>query len=96
MDVRREDGGEKQRIATLYDKIIGHVVRNNWYLIDWDGKPTLWARWNPEYVNWFPPSIVDRKLNSVEIIAGLQFAYKITGKERTRRRLTSYSTSTDT
>ncbi len=52
---------EKQRIATLYDKIISHIVRNNWYLIDVDGKPTLWARWNPEYGNWFPPSIVDRK-----------------------------------
>lgn len=72
---------EKQRIATLYDKIMDHIVRNNWYLIDWDGKPTLWGRWNPEYVNWFPPSIVDRKLNSAEIIAGLQFAYKVTGKE---------------
>jgi hypothetical protein len=31
-------------------------------------------------VNWFPHSIVDRKLNSVEIIAGLQFAHHITGK----------------
>jgi hypothetical protein len=71
---------EKQRIAALYDKIIGHIVRNNWYLIDSDGQPTLWGRWHPEYVNWFPPSIVDRKLNSVEIIAGLQFAHRITGK----------------
>ena len=72
---------QKQRTATLYDKIIGHIVRNDWHLIDSDGKPTLWARWNPEYVNWFPYSIVDRTLNSVEIIAGLQFACKITGKE---------------
>jgi hypothetical protein len=71
---------EKQRIATLYTKIIDHIIRNNWYLIDWDGKPTLWARWNPEYVNWFPHSIVDRKLNSVEIIAALQFAHHITGR----------------
>lgn len=77
---------EKQRIASLYDKIIGHIVRNNWYLIDWDGQPTLWGRWHPEYVNWFPHSIVDRKLNSVEIIAGLQFAYKITGKELYREK----------
>ncbi len=77
---------EKQRIAALYDKIIGHIVRNNWFLIDWDGKPTLWARWHPDYVNWFPPTIVDRKLNSVEIIAGLQFAYKITGKELYREK----------
>ena len=77
---------EKQRIATLYDKIIGHIVRNNWFLIDWDGQPTLWARWHPDYVNWFPPTIVDRKLNSVEIVAGLQFAYKITGKELYREK----------
>lgn len=77
---------EKQRIAALYDKIISHIVRNNWYLIDTDGKPTLWARWNPEYVNWFPPSIVDRKLNSVEIIAGLQFAHKVTGKAAYREK----------
>ena len=72
---------EKQRIATLYDKIMDHIVRNDWYLVDWDGKPTLWGRWHPDYVNWFPPSIVDRKLNSAEIIAGLQFAYRVTGKE---------------
>lgn len=77
---------EKERIARLYDKIIGHIVRNNWYLIDWDGKPTLWGRWNPEYVNWFPPSIVDRKLNSAEIVAGLQFAHAITGRELYREK----------
>jgi hypothetical protein len=72
---------ERQRIAALYDKIAAHIVRNNLYLIDVDGQPTLWGRWNPEYVNWYPHSIFDRRLNSAEIIAILQFAYKITGKD---------------
>jgi hypothetical protein len=72
---------EKARIATDYDKIIGHIVRNNLYLVDADGKPTLWGRWNPEYVNSYPPTVGDRRLNSSEIIAFLQFGYRVTGKE---------------
>jgi len=71
---------EKARIATFIDRIAGHIVRNNWYLVDVDGKPTLWARWNPEYVNWFPHTIVDRRLNSAEIVGLMQFAHAITGK----------------
>ncbi|HKS36641.1 MAG TPA: two-component regulator propeller domain-containing protein, partial [Verrucomicrobiae bacterium] len=77
---------EKGRITRFYDRIISHVLRNNLYLVDVDGKPTLWGRWNPEYVNWYPPSIVDRRLNSAEIIAMLQFAYRITGKELYREK----------
>jgi hypothetical protein len=70
---------EKARIARFYDKIISHIVRNNLYLVDIDGKPTLWGRWNPDYVNSYPHSIVDRRLNSAEIIGMLQFAYRATG-----------------
>ncbi|MBK9137533.1 MAG: hypothetical protein IPM17_02020 [Verrucomicrobia bacterium] len=77
---------EKQRLATLYERIIGHILRNNLYLVDVDGQPTLWGRWNPEYVNWYPPTIVDRRLNSAEIVAFLQFAYRTTGKETYRQR----------
>ena len=46
-----------------------------------DGKPTLWARWNPEYVNGYPKSVFDRRLNSAQIVALLQFAFAITGRE---------------
>jgi hypothetical protein len=51
-----------------------------------DGQPTLWGRWNPEYVNHYPHSIGDRRLNSAEIIAGLQLAWKMTGKELYRQK----------
>jgi hypothetical protein len=71
---------EKQRIAEVYDRIAAHIVRHNLYLVDYDGQPTLWGRWNPEYVNHYPPTIFDRRLNSAEIIAFLQFAWHLTQK----------------
>lgn len=77
---------ERTRIATNYMKIIDHIIRNNWQLIDVDGQPTLWGRWNPEYLNHYPHSIGDRRLNSAEIIAGLQLAWKMTGKQLYREK----------
>ncbi len=72
---------EKKRVADFMDKILMHIIDNNYYFIDADGKPTLWGRWHPEYINWFPHSIIDRKLGSTTIIAGLQLGYALTGKE---------------
>jgi hypothetical protein len=69
------------RAITLINDIMAHIVRNDLYLIDYDGKPTLWGRWNPDYVNKFPKQVGDRRLNSIEIIAFLQTAYHFTGKE---------------
>jgi len=71
---------DKQRIADCLDRIMAHIVRHDFYLIDLDGQPTLWARWNPQYVNWYPPTIFDRRLNSSEITASLQLACRLTGK----------------
>jgi hypothetical protein len=71
----------RQRAIALIDGIMDHLVRNNWYLIDYDGKPTQWGRWHPEYVNQFPRQVGDRKLNSAEIIAFLQTAYHFTRKD---------------
>ncbi|OHB73968.1 MAG: hypothetical protein A2Z25_05420 [Planctomycetes bacterium RBG_16_55_9] len=71
----------RERAIALMDDTMDHIVRNDWYLIDYDGKPTLWGRWNPEYVNQFPEQVGDRRLNSAEIISFLQTAYHFTGKE---------------
>jgi hypothetical protein len=72
---------ERQRIARFIDAIVSHIIRNDYYLIDVDGQPTLWGRWNPEYVNWYPHSIVDRRLNSAEIVAALHLAHHLTGRD---------------
>ena len=71
----------RQRAISLMDRIMSHIVRNNFYLIDYDGKPTLWGKWNPDYVNQFPREVGDRRLNSIEIISFLQAAYYFTGKQ---------------
>ncbi|HON90433.1 MAG TPA: hypothetical protein PKZ07_02610 [Sedimentisphaerales bacterium] len=80
------DEAWRKRAVILIDAIMDHIVRNNWYLIDLDGKPTQWGRWHPEYVNQFPRQVGDRKLNSVEILAFLQTAHHFTGKEVYRQK----------
>lgn len=81
-----QDKQWKDRAIALMDAIMDHIVRNDWYLIDYDGKPTLWGKWNPDYVNKFPRQVGDRRLNSAEIIAFLQAAYHFTSKEIYKRK----------
>ncbi|MCP4262196.1 MAG: hypothetical protein GY774_32540 [Planctomycetes bacterium] len=71
----------RNRSIHLMKIIMDHIIRNDWYLIDYDGKPTLWGKWHPDYVNQFPKQVGDRRLNSVEIIGFLQTTYHFTGKE---------------
>lgn len=75
-----ENEQERQRVAGFIDAIMTHILDHDLYFVDDDGQPTLWGRWNPEYVNQFPRHVFDRKLNSTHLIAGLQLAYALTGK----------------
>ncbi|MDF9796640.1 hypothetical protein OKW21_001903 [Catalinimonas alkaloidigena] len=72
---------EKKRVADFMDAILSHIIENDYYFVDIDGKPTLWGRWNPEYINWYPRTVRDRRLGSLHLIAGLQLGYDLTGKE---------------
>ncbi len=58
-----------------------HIIKNEWHLVTWNGKPTRWGNWSPEYVNSFPINVGDRRLNSTLILAFLQTAYHFTGDE---------------
>ncbi len=77
-----EDTAEHRRVAAFIDAILTHILDNGYQLMDIDGKPTIWGRWNPAYINWYAPTIFDRRLGSTTIIAGLQLGYALTGKER--------------
>lgn len=76
-----EDEELRDKSIDLIDTLMQHIVDNDWYLVDYDGKPTTWGRWNPEYVNAFPREVGDRKLNSSNILSMLQTAYHFTKKE---------------
>jgi len=77
-----DDERWKARALKCLDDLMGYIVDNDLYIIDVDGQPTLWGKWNPDYVNKFPTNVGDRKINSSNIIAFLQTAYKFTGKEK--------------
>lgn len=75
-----QNAAEKKRVAAFIDTILTHIIRHGYTLQDSDGQPTLWGRWYPDYINWYPPTIGDRRLGSITIIAGLQLGYALTGK----------------
>jgi hypothetical protein len=45
------NAAERGRIASNFIPIVDHILKHDLYLVDVDGKPTLWGRWNAEYVN---------------------------------------------
>ncbi|MFA5815647.1 MAG: hypothetical protein WC865_08510 [Bacteroidales bacterium] len=77
-----EEPETRNKAIMLIDTLMSHVVKNDFYMIDWNGKPTLWGKWNPDYVNARPKMVGDRKINSSNIIAMLQTAYHFTKKEK--------------
>jgi hypothetical protein len=81
-----DDPSMKKRAIMLIDTVMSHIVKNDMYLIDYDGKPTMWGKWHPDYVNSFPTNVGDRKLNSSNIVAMLQTAYHFTKKEKYKKK----------
>ncbi|WP_020533361.1 ligand-binding sensor domain-containing protein [Flexithrix dorotheae] len=75
------DEAEKKRIASHVDKIMDHLLQNNFNLIGVDGTPTKWGVWSPKILNHDPDWAQERALNSLEILSFLKFVYHITGKE---------------
>jgi len=35
----------RDKAILLIDTLMSHVVKNDFYLIDWNGEPTLWGKW---------------------------------------------------
>ncbi|MDD4189903.1 MAG: hypothetical protein PHI28_01110 [Mangrovibacterium sp.] len=76
-----DDPSLKKRAVHLIDILMQHIVDHDMYLVDYDGKPTQWGKWNPDYVNARPVMVGDRKINSSNIVGMLQTAYHFTRKE---------------
>ena len=76
------DDREKQRVADHFSKIMDHLIRHDFYLVDVDGAPTKWGVWSPQSLNNDPEWAPEKALNSLEILSFLKFAYEITGQEK--------------
>ncbi|MCM4152645.1 regulator [Arenibacter sp. N53] len=76
------DDNEKQRVADHFSKIMDHLIRNDFNLVDVDGTHTKWGVWSPNILNHDPDWSPERALNSLELLAFLKFTYYVTKKEK--------------
>lgn len=73
------DTTQKISVKQLIDRIVTHIVDNNFHLIDFDRKPTRWGIWHPDSLNKSPNWMYERALNSLQILSFLKTAYHYTG-----------------
>ena len=59
---------------------IGFIIDNGFYLADFSGEPTTWAKWNEEYF-CTEDGYVDGALNSAELLFYLKAVMEITGEK---------------
>ncbi len=71
-------GKDKEMAREHLRRIASYIMKNGWVLIDMDGKPTRWGRWNPEYL-LRPYGYHDRGVNGLEALAFTKAAYFATG-----------------
>lgn len=73
---------QKIRVKQLINRIVTHIVDNNFHLIDFDGKPTRWGIWHPDSLNHSTNWMYERSLNSLQILSFLKTAYHYTGNSK--------------
>lgn len=71
-------GDEVSQAKSLLGRIASHLIDHRWQLIDADGKPTRWGRWDPEYF-LTDEGHFDRGLQCVEILSFMRMAEAVTG-----------------
>jgi hypothetical protein len=83
-DLVADSETEKDRVRKHVVALTDHLVKNNFNLIDHDGKPTRWARYSPEEMNFDKNWFGNRGLNSLSILSYLATAEHMTGDTKYR------------
>lgn len=74
--------GEEVALAKSHlARVADHLIRHGWKLVDLDGKPTRWGRWDPEYFA-SDEGKYDRGLQAVELLSFIKTAAVLTGEAR--------------
>ncbi len=58
--------------------IADHIAKNGWKLIDLDGKPTRWGRWDPDYFSTEEGNY-DRGLQALQVLSFMKTAEVLAG-----------------
>lgn len=75
------EGEEKKVAAEHLARMASYIIECGWTMHDMDGKPTRWARWNPEYL-LRSYGLMDQGLNGLEALSFMRSAYALTGDEK--------------
>jgi len=75
------EGEEIAQAKEHLSRIAAHLIGHGWQLVDLDGKPTRWGRWDPEYFNT-DEGRYDRGLQSLEMLSFIKTAEAATGEPR--------------
>ncbi|NUM53344.1 MAG: hypothetical protein HUU46_06855 [Candidatus Hydrogenedentes bacterium] len=81
-DLVADTAEEKARVREHVLALTDHLIEHDFDLVDYDGKPTRWARYSPK--NWDDVASwwAGRGLNSLSIISYLRVAQHISGGDR--------------
>jgi hypothetical protein len=80
-DLVAETDAEKTRVREHVRKLTDHLVMHDYQMVDHDGIPTRWARFNPYEMNHDVNWVFDRNLNSLSMLSFLITAAHITEDE---------------
>jgi hypothetical protein len=72
------DTEDKSEIRQVVSRITDHLIRNQYDLIDVDGKPTRWGQWSERYFQT-QEGKYEAALRSLELLSFLKTAHHITG-----------------
>jgi len=79
------DDAVKPRVREQICRIVDYIIAGGYVLKDIDGTHTKWGVWSPELLNGDPDWIRERGVNSVEILAWLKLAHRVSGDEKYQR-----------
>jgi len=74
------DDSEKKVIADDISRTMNRIIDDDYFLLDIDGKPTMWGLWNPFYLA--TQGKFQKNLNSLEILMLLKVAGHVSGDPR--------------
>ena len=72
-------GEEKELAKQHLARISAHIMDNGWVLMDMDGKPTRWGRWDPQYL-LRPYGYAARGLNGMQAQTYMLTALALSGE----------------
>lgn len=82
-DLVAETPEEKARVRQVVDDVTTHLIEHDYQLVDHDGQPTRWGRYNRDTLD-HGNLIAGRGLNSLSILSYLKTAEHITGDPKFR------------